>query len=70
MATLPKIAQYFKFLMTIEKKKLAQLSHFVCKSTTMFYMQINHYNLQNDDCVPKHKNKCIFATKKGDGEMV
>jgi hypothetical protein len=56
--------------MTIEKKKLAQLSHFVCKSTTMFYMQINHYNLQNDDCVPKHKNKCIFATKKGDGEMM
>jgi len=42
MATLPKIAQYFKFSMTIEKKKLAQnfaqLSHFICKSTTMFYM--------------------------------
>jgi hypothetical protein len=36
----------------------------------MFYMQINHYNLQNDHYVPKHKNKYIFATKKGEGEMV
>jgi hypothetical protein len=27
-------------------------------------MQIKHYNFQNDKCVPKHKNKYIFATKK------